>query len=128
MCGVIVVDAGRSRSTCHGRDAYIQDHSLVYRHNYALFYQLLNSNLSTHRIFSFNREASSEYGPWIYFPSNIFRSINQKNPKIPRCNLLRFTLFCSFIYLLYLCLLDLTLVRDREGVDNPFFAFCASVC
>ena len=23
MCGVIVVDAGRSRSTCHGRDAYI---------------------------------------------------------------------------------------------------------
>ena len=24
MCGVIVVDAGRSRSTCHGRDAYCQ--------------------------------------------------------------------------------------------------------
>ena len=23
MCGVIVVDAGKSRSTCHGRDAYI---------------------------------------------------------------------------------------------------------
>ena len=23
MCGVIVVDAGRSRSTLHGRDAYI---------------------------------------------------------------------------------------------------------
>ena len=27
MCGVIVVDAGRSRSTCHGRDAYIHDHA-----------------------------------------------------------------------------------------------------
>ena len=23
MCGVIVVDAGRGRSICHGRDAYI---------------------------------------------------------------------------------------------------------
>ena len=48
MCGVIVVDAGRSRSTWHGRDAYIHDHCLRYRHNFALFYQLLGSNLFTH--------------------------------------------------------------------------------
>ena len=27
VCGVIVVDAGRSRSTCCGRDAYIHDHA-----------------------------------------------------------------------------------------------------
>ena len=27
MCGVIVVDTGRSRSTCHRRDAYIHDHT-----------------------------------------------------------------------------------------------------
>ena len=27
MCGVIVVDAGRSRSTCCVRDAYIHDHA-----------------------------------------------------------------------------------------------------
>ena len=27
MCGVIVVDAGKSRSTCYGRDAYIHDHA-----------------------------------------------------------------------------------------------------
>ena len=27
MCGVIVVDAGRSWSTCYGRDAYIHDHA-----------------------------------------------------------------------------------------------------
>ena len=27
MCGVIVVDVGRSRSTCYGRDAYINDHA-----------------------------------------------------------------------------------------------------
>ena len=52
MCGVIVVDAGRSRSTNLGRDAYIHDHCLEYRHNYALFYQLPNSNLFTHRMLS----------------------------------------------------------------------------
>ena len=38
MCGVIALDAGRSRSTCHRRDAYIHDHCLRYRHNFALFY------------------------------------------------------------------------------------------
>ena len=27
MCGVIVVDADSFQSTCHGRDAYIHDHS-----------------------------------------------------------------------------------------------------
>ena len=30
MCGVIVVDAGRSRSTCLGRDAYIHDHTQIF--------------------------------------------------------------------------------------------------
>ena len=52
MCGVIVVDVGRSQSTCLGRDAYIHDHCLRYHHNYAFFYQLLNSNLFTHRMLS----------------------------------------------------------------------------
>ena len=47
---VIVVDAGRSWSTCLGRDAYIHDHCLEYLHNYALLYQLPNSNLFTHRM------------------------------------------------------------------------------
>ena len=27
MCGVVVVYAGRSQSTCYGRDAYIHDHA-----------------------------------------------------------------------------------------------------
>ena len=67
MCGVIVVDAGRSQSTNLGRDAYIHDHCLEYRHNYLLFYQLPNSNLSTHRMLFSMREASSEnYGPRVY--------------------------------------------------------------
>ena len=44
MCGVIVVDAGRSRSTCLGRDAYIHDLCLGYHRDYLKFYQLPNSN------------------------------------------------------------------------------------
>ena len=42
-----------------------------YHHNYALFYQLLDSNLFTHRnTYAILREASSEtYGPWVYLLS-----------------------------------------------------------
>ena len=91
MCGVIVVDAGRSQSTLHVRDAYIHDHCLRYRHNYALFYQLLGSNLFTHHNI-FSREATSEiYGPWVYllsyflldlsFTVFVFRSTIQKTQK-----------------------------------------------
>ena len=88
MCGVIVVDAGRSRSTCHERDAYIHDHCLRYRHDYLLFYQLLNSSLFTHRMLSFKREASSEnYGPGVYLLSYYFQVYKIKNTKIPCCNL-----------------------------------------
>ena len=119
MCGVIVVDAGRSRSTWHGRDAYIHNHCLGYRHNFALFYQLLDSKLFTHRMFSFKREASSEtYGPRVYLPSYIFRFINQKNPKIPCCTLFIFTLVFSFIYILYLSL-SLLFVTVK-GLTTPF--------
>ena len=67
-------------------------------------------------ILSISREASSEtYGPRVYFPSYkfpsyfILRSLLSiyiiKSPKI-------------FILLL-LSLSDLTLVSDREGIDNP---------
>ena len=42
-----------------------------YSHNYAQFYQLLDSNLLTHRnTYAIVREATSEtYGPRVYFPS-----------------------------------------------------------
>ena len=45
-----------------------------YSHNYALFYQLLDSNLFTHRnTYDILREATSEnYGPRVYFPSYKF--------------------------------------------------------
>ena len=129
MCGLIVVDADRSRSTCLGCDAYIHDHCLRYRHNYALFYQLLNSNLLTHRMLPFKREASSEnYGPRVYILSYYFQIYKIKNTKIPCCNLFTFILFSTFTYVVYLSLLDLILASNCEGIDNPFIALGASIC
>ena len=72
--------------------AYIHDHCLGYRHNYLIFYQLPNSNLFTHRMLFFLREATSEiYGPRVssllYLPSRsilfafIFRYIFPKTLK-----------------------------------------------
>ena len=45
-----------------------------YSHGYALFYQLLDSNLFTHRnTYAILREATSEtYGPRVYLPSYKF--------------------------------------------------------
>ena len=45
-----------------------------YSHNYSLFYQLVDSNLFTHRnTYAILREATSEtYGPRVYFPSYKF--------------------------------------------------------
>ena len=45
-----------------------------YSHNYAQLYQLLDSNLFTHRnTYAILREATSEtYGPRVYFPSYKF--------------------------------------------------------
>ena len=128
MCGVIVVDAGRSRSTCHGRDAYIHDHCLRYHHNYALFYQLLNSNLFTHRMFS------SREKPLVkpMAPGSILHHISFPST----CQFLSpFFLFCNLYFPIYiikipkililLSLSDLTFASGREGIDNPFFALVA---
>ena len=52
---------------------------------------------------------------------HLFSDYKTKNPKIPCCNLFTFTLFCTFIYLLYLSLSDLIIAINREGVDNPFY-------
>ena len=100
-----------------------------YCHNYALFYQLLDSNLFTHRkILMLSREATSEtYGPRVY---------------LHHINLPILSYFLCFLFLLlfyfaslsqkyqkYLFILlslsDLTLVSDREGIDNPFIALVA---
>ena len=120
MCGVIVVEAVMSRSTWHGRDAYIHNRCLGYHHNFVIFYQLLDSYLFTHLLFAFKREASSEtYGPgsilhhislWsTILQSFTFRSINQKPQKY-----LLYLLF-SFIYLYQISLLQVTV----KGLTTP---------
>src|SRR4051812_18299842 len=90
-----------------------------YSHNYAQFCQLLNNNLFTHRrILMLLREATSEtYGPRVYshhinlhhfnlallFYFAFYFSLCISIPKIPKI----------------LSLSDLTLVSDREGINNP---------
>ena len=68
MSGVVVVDAGRSRSTCLGRDAYIHDH---FHESFIIICFSINCPtvicLPT-MCYVFEREASSEnYGPRVYF-------------------------------------------------------------
>ena len=89
-----------------------------YSHNYALFYQLLDSNLFTHRnTYAILREVTSEtYGPRVYFLSYkfsiyfilqyLFSNLYKRIPKI----------------FILLSLSDLTFASSREGIDNPFIA------
>ena len=94
-----------------------------YSHNYALFYQMLDSNLFTHcNTYAILREASSEtYGPRVYLLSY----------KFPIYFVLQSLLFNLYhentknIYLILLSLSDLTFASYREGIDNPFIALVA---
>ena len=88
-----------------------------YSHNYSLFYQLLDSNLITHRnTYAILSEATSEtYGPRVYFPSykipiyfilqSLLSNLYHKNTKN--------------IYLILLSLSDLTFASGHEGMDTP---------
>ena len=87
-----------------------------YSHNYAQFCQLLISNLFTHRrILMLLREATSEtYGPRVY------------SHHINLHHFIYLPLLLLFTLHLYtkntkkiLSLSDLTLVSDRERIDNP---------
>ena len=94
-----------------------------YSHNYAQFCQLLNSNSFTHRkILMPLREATSEtYGPRVYL-----HHIN-----LPTLSYFLFHLFYLHLYrkntknIILSYLSDLTLVSDREGIDNPFIVLAA---
>ena len=91
------------------------------------FYQLLDSNLFTHRKFSFKREASSEtYGPRIYFPSYIFRSINQKTQKYLAAIYLYLLQF-AFLFIFYTYLYQISpLFVTVKGLTTPF-SHCVQV-
>ena len=94
-----------------------------YSHNYALFYQLLDSNLFTHRNnYAILREATSEtYAPLVY-------SLSYKFPLYFILQSLLFNLYnknTKIIYLIILSPSDLTFTSGREGIDNPFIALVA---
>ena len=96
-----------------------------YSHNYAQFCQLLNSNLFTHRkILMLLREDTSE----TYGPSGLSSIILIfQHLVISVAFYFAFILLCISISLYHKntkniilsYLSDLTLVSDREGIDNP---------
>ena len=94
-----------------------------YSHNYALFYQLLDSNLFTHRnTYAVLREATSETsGPRVYYLSYKFPIYFILQSLIP----IYIRKIPKIFILLLLSLSDLTLVSDREGIDNPFITLVA---
>ena len=96
-----------------------------YSHNYSLFYQLLDGNSFTHRnTYAILREATSEtYGPRVYFPSYKF-PIYFTLQSLLSINIIKIT---KIFILSLLSLSDLTLVSDREGIDNPFIALVARI-
>src|SRR3954465_6831050 len=93
-----------------------------YSHNYAQFCQLLNSNLFTHRRkLMLLREATSEiYGPRVYL-YHINRPLLYYCFAFLLCLLFYFASLYQKYQKYYLSYLSgLTLVSDREGVDNPY--------
>ena len=92
-----------------------------YSHNYALFYQLLDSSFFTHHYtYAILREATSEtYGPRVYSPSY----------KFPIYFILQSLLSIYIIKIPKICILlslsDLIFASGREGIDNPFIALVA---
>ena len=92
-----------------------------YSHNYAQFYQLLDSNLFTHRnTYAILRESTSE----TYVPRSIFHHISFQS--ILFCNL-HFPIYIIKIPKIFilLSLSDLTFASGREGIENPFIALVA---
>ena len=104
-----------------------------------------NSNLFTHCLLSFSREATSEiYGPRVYFPSYTFRSILPiafsficffyfqiyiiKNPKIPCCTFTLFILFCFTMRSIYPIYYKTSLSFTREVLTTPLARRVASIC
>ena len=93
MCGVIVLDVGRSRSTWHGRDAYIHNHCLDILITMHFSINCSAVICSPTVIHAFSREATSEtYGPRVSFPLYCI--------SFPYCWIL-FTIFQSLLSNLY---------------------------
>ena len=118
MSEEIVVDAESFRSICLGRDAYIHDHCLD------ILITMLNSVNCSTVIYSPTIEyLCSREKPLVkpMAPGSLSHHINLHHFIIALLLLCFYFLLCIFIskipkifYLSYL-----TLVSDREGLDNP---------
>ena len=131
MCGVIVVDEGRSRSTNLGRDAY-NDHCLDI---VIIIWSSINfpTVICLPTVCYFSREKPETYGPRVssllYFPLRsificfYFQIYISKNPKMPCCTLFYFGFIRDLsINLQQLISLQLANFWHRypKGIDKPF--------
>ena len=98
-----------------------------YSHNYALFYQLFDSNLFTHR-----KNMLSWEKPLVkpMAPGSIFHYINLSSTSYFCRRLLSnlyFPIYTTKIPKIFilLSLSDLTFASGYEGIDNPFIALVA---
>ena len=129
MCGVIVVDAGKSRSTNLGCDSYIHDHCLGYCHDYLLFYQLPNSNVFTHRVlFSREKPLVKSTAPGSISYLIVFRSIIPKTLTYLAALFSLFILFCVFVRSIYQISYNLIYLNIEEGLTTPLTRWVASFC
>ena len=105
------------------------------------FYQLPNSNLFTHRLLFFPREATSEtYGPWVsshhiclcdlFFLAFIFRSIFPKTQKYLAALYFSFLLFKIYlsIYYKFPGHVPISGAVTRKGLRTPLTRRVASIC
>ena len=138
MCGVIVVDAGRSRSTCRGGDAYIHDHCLDI---VMIIWSSINypTVICSSTICYFSREKSlvkpTTPGSLshiiclcdLFYLPFIFRSIKPKNTKIPCCNLFYLAFNLSrFTFLSGPRAISGT--ATRKGLATPLTRRVARIC
>ena len=122
--GLLILDVMPMQWSLHG-----------YRHDYSKFYQLPNSNLFTHHLLFFSREATSEtYDPGslshtiflcdIFSFAFLFRSTKPKHKNtLMQFILIYFiwhSIYQSITILSHVCL---PILRRRypKGIDNPFY-------
>ena len=94
-----------------------------YSHNYALFYQLLGSNLFTHHNICYHERSHQ----WNLCPPGLFYIILVSH-QLAISVAVYFAIFTFNLYhkntknIILSSLSDLTFASGREGIDNPFIA------
>ena len=135
MCGVTVVDAGKSRSTNLGRHAYI----MIIAKIFMIIWSSINSPtvicLPTVRYFSWEKPLVKSTAPGsllnhiclrdLFSFAFIFRSINAK---IPCCNFYLFILSCVPARSIYPIYYNFIYLSTHEGLTTPLLCRLASIC